>query len=65
MAKVVLATMAATGDCYFFFAPGSDRGTTAFRSDMGTSSLAGPRPASSPRQAAESRQQARQGSLDH
>ena len=38
--RSVLNTMVQTGD-YFFFAPNSDRGTTAFRSDIRTDNLAG------------------------
>jgi len=40
VAKAVLDTMVRTGD-YFFFAPSSDRSTTAFRSSMGKDNLAG------------------------
>jgi len=40
VAKAVLDTMVRTGD-YFFFAPSSDRSTTAFRSSIGTDNLAG------------------------
>lgn len=40
VARAVLGAMVRTGD-YFFFAPSSDRSTTAFRSDMGAGSLAG------------------------
>jgi len=40
VARSVLETMVRTGD-YFFFAFDSDRSTTAFRSDIGTTILAG------------------------
>ena len=39
VARAVLGAMVRTGD--YFFAPNSDRSTTAFRSDMGAGSLAG------------------------
>ena len=38
--RSVLTTMVRTGD-YFFFALGSDRSTTAFRSEIGTTNVAG------------------------
>lgn len=40
VARLILETMVRTGD-YFFFAPSSDRSTTAFRSSIGTDNLAG------------------------
>jgi len=40
VARSVLSTMVETGD-YFFFALDSDRGATAFRSEIGAGNLAG------------------------